>query len=232
MRREEWSVSAAVIGMLLIVLSAGAASDEGAATDSRSWLGADPGYGMRSWDELYPGLDLTSEQRRQLADIRAQTHRDVCAARDNLSVGPMERMRRIGEARRIGRERELAVLTPEQQEHMRQNPPARSPLFNWQNRPDRTQEMQGARNRAPRNSAGLVPGLNDLSDEQTNRIAAIRAETRRQVQQVQRDRTLTPQQRAARIQEIQRLGHDRVMEALTEAQRAQFQNWWTRQGNR
>ncbi|GEM_PF-1228350 len=205
-----------------IVIAAIVLGSTTAQASDRSWLGADPGYGMRSWEDLYPGLDLTPEQRRQLADIRAETHRQVCAARDDLSVGPRERMNRIREARRNGQERELAVLTPEQREHLRQNPPTPSRLYTWQDRATRAQSSAGPRAAAPRNNAGLVPGVTDLTDEQTNRIAAIRAETQRQVQAVQRDRTLTQQQRSTRIQEIQRQGHQRVLNELTPAQRQQF----------
>lgn len=211
------------LGMFsLFIAMAALGSVAGAQTQDRSWLGADPGYGMRSWEHLYPGLNLTPEQKRELADIRTETHRQVCAARDDLSVGPQGRVRRISEARRAGRERELAVLTEEQRQHMQKNPPPRSPLFNWQNRGERVQNPAGRRVPAPRNSAGLVPGVTDLSDEQTNRIAAIRQDTQRRVQEVQRNRALTPQQRSARIQQIQREGHDRVLSVLTPAQRRQF----------
>lgn len=226
MRRVLWPAGAVVVCAILLVLSRGAAADDRTAPNSGSWLGADPGYGMRSWGDFYPGLDLTPDQRRQLADIRADTRRRVCAARDDLRVEPAERMRRIGEARRIGSERELAVLTPEQREHLRRNPPAPSPLFRWQDRPPRAERAQTPRPPAPRNSAGLIPGVNDLSDEQTNRIAEIRGQTQRQVRALEADRTLKPQQRAACIEQIRREGHHRILAVLTDGQRAAFERHW------
>lgn len=70
-----------------------------------------------------------------------------------------------------------------------------------------------------------VPGV-QLSDAQQQRINQIRAETRREVQRLRTDSSLSMDDRDRQIKDVQARGHENVLNELTDQQRAQFDNWW------
>jgi len=75
---------------------------------------------------------------------------------------------------------------------------------------------------------GRVPGLsrNPLTSEQRDRIVAIRRQTQKQVREVRWDSSLTESQKAEKIAEMRRKGHDEATSVLSLTQQRELQGWW------
>ena len=91
-----------------IVIAAIVLGSTTAQASDRSWLGADPGYGMRSWEDLYPGLDLTPEQRERIDLILKESQERTRKIMEPVSPQIRDELQRV-------RAEFRAVLTPEQQ---------------------------------------------------------------------------------------------------------------------
>lgn len=85
-------------------------------------------------------------------------------------------------------------------------------------------DSQGRMRRGGRRQ-GDVPGV-QVTPEQTQQIAAIRQQTQDRVRNIRIDPNLTQQEKAERIAEARRQGHEEVLNALTPEQRQRFHEWW------
>lgn len=73
----------------------------------------------------------------------------------------------------------------------------------------------------------IVPGLpeSSLTGDQRQKIATIRQQTQAQVQSVRGNAALSSTEKAQKIAQARKAGHDKVMAVLTPEQRKQVQDW-------
>lgn len=173
-----------------------------------------------------PGAQLTSEQRQQTAEIREDTRLEVRRIQRDANLSRQERADRIRQAQIEGHERVMSILTPEQRRDFNER---------WMRRQGRVGPGArvgagpGVRGREPLGAdiGQGVPGV-QLTEDQKRRIAAIREDTRQEIQDIRRDPDLSQEQKAERITDVRREAHDRALDVLTREQRRDFQDWWDR----
>jgi len=123
--------AAAVLGL---VVAAGAAAAQG--------------RGMGT----VPGVRLTPQQRQRIAAMRQQTRYQVRSHRSRRDLSPQERERRIAQARRMGHQRVMSQLTPEQRARFHSRWQQRHGVAGYRGMPGRG---PGAR---PMQGRGPAPG--------------------------------------------------------------------------
>ena len=164
---------------------------------------------------------LSAEQQQRIANIRQQT--DVQQIRADRSLSAQDRSNRIQEAQVAGHAEVMNVLTDAQKQEFQ----------TWWN--DKSSRMgrgpgkaqKGAMTgRGPAN--GDVPGLinNPLTAEQRSRISVIRERMQNQISAIHGDTSLSAAQKREQISEIQREGHQAVLNVFTPAQRQEFDAHW------
>ncbi|MGQ9807168.1 MAG: hypothetical protein ACUVSM_11520 [Armatimonadota bacterium] len=197
---------------------------------------------------VVPGVQLTPEQERQVAQIRSETMRRVQEIRRNSSLTPEQMAAEIAKVRQEGHERVMNVLTPEQRQQFESRWPG-CRLFGgagWQGAGSGAGLGRGpcgaglgrgagmgrgaGRGLGPGAAglgagfgmSGLVPGV-QLTAEQQERIRQIRQDGAREAAAVMADPNLTAQEKSRRVQEIRAQTHEQVMSVLTPEQRRQFE---------
>ncbi len=235
-----WIVFA--LAALVIAVAAGP-------TDAQGWRGgAGRGAGGSALSAgAVPGVQLTPEQERQVAEIRSQTMQKVQAVRWDSSLSAEEKAAEIARIRQEGHERVLSILTPEQRQQFESRWPGgrvfdgtvpqgpglgRGPCGAGLGPgagagrgagPGRGRGFVGGGGfGAGAGMSGLVPGV-QLSAGQQERIRQIRQDGAREAAAVMADPGLNAQQKAQMVQQIRQRTHERVMQELTPQQRQQFQ---------
>lgn len=167
-----------------------------------------------------PGVQTTAEQRQRIASIRRQYDQEILRVQSDTSLTQYERSQMITELEEQRHRQVLNELTPSQRMQFEQWWAARTNGI-----PVPIGAGPGVGTARMQVSLGHVPGV-ETSIEQRQRIALIRQQTIQQVQDVENDPNLTPQQKQDRIAEIQRDGHEQIMNVLTPEQRDDFNQWW------
>lgn len=190
-------------------------------------MGRGPGQSMGAGTWIVPGLptsSLTGDQRQKIASIRRQTQAQVQGVRADSALSDQEKAQKIAQARKTGHDKVMAVLTQEQRKQVEDWIKSRPSVgmgmrrgmglgnMGWSNDPG---SMCGKQ-------AWSVPGIADSSftAQQRQKIAAIRQQTRTQVQAIRNDSKLTEQEKSKQIDEARKVGHDKVMDVLTDKQKS------------
>ncbi len=194
---------------------------------------------------VVPGVQLTPEQERQVAEIRSETMRRVQELRWS-GGSPEEIAAEIARVRQEGHERVMNVLSPEQRRQFETRWPNWQPAggAGWRGAgpgfgrgpcgsglgwgagtgrgAGRGIGAGAAGYRAGFGMAGLVPGV-QLTAEQQERVRLIRQEGAREAATVMADQNLPAEEKARLLSEIRTRTHERVMSVLTPDQRRQFE---------
>lgn len=152
-------------------------------------------------------LNLTEEQKAQITPVLQDQLQQERAIRQNKSLTPQQRIGQLRQLRDSSRAQVEALLTPEQVAKM-------------------------PRPGAPRAMARMAQRLN-LTADQKSKIRPLFADQHKQVQAVQSDAALTPQQRQEKVREIRKATQQQVMAVLTpeqQQQMKQMRRWRQRNG--
>ncbi|BCW97950.1 MAG: hypothetical protein KatS3mg024_0777 [Armatimonadota bacterium] len=225
--------------ILMVFAAAAMVASLALQADAQGWRGGAGRGGGRGAAAigLVPGVQLTPEQERQVAQIRSETMQRVQQIRWDSSLTPEQIAAEIAKVRQEGHERVMNVLTPEQRQQFQSRWPGAAPGVGLGRGPCGAGLGRGAgmgrgagRGIGPGAAwlgagygmSGLVPGV-QLTAEQQERIRQIRQDGARQVAAVMADPNLTAQERALRVQEIRTQTHEQVMSVFTPEQRRQFE---------
>jgi Spy/CpxP family protein refolding chaperone len=222
------AIAAAVV--IAALVSAGV---DAQAQGWRGGAGRGPGGGAATG--IVPGVQLTPEQEKQVAEIRSETMKQVQQIRWDSALTPEEKAAEIERVRQEGHERVMSVLTPEQRQQFETRwPGCRFYGGRWGQGAGPLPGYGAGRGRGARpggygggyygggyGMAGLVPGV-QLTQEQQERIRQIRADGAREASAIMGDPKLPAQEKTRRVQQIRERTHERVMGVLTPEQQRQF----------
>ncbi len=148
--------------------------------------------------------NLTPEQRAQLKSIHQSTRTQLEALRNDQSLTPEQRQARARSIGEATRQQVLGILTPEQQEMMK----------------NRRGEGFG---RGPGKSRGEGAGMG-LSADQKAQLKITHESTRTQVNSVRNDSSLTPEQKAQQLKSIRENSRQQLSGILSAQQLDQLRS--------
>lgn len=164
------------------------------------------GYGMQRHGQacakMGKSLNLTDDQKARIKSIHETTQQQVQAVRQDKSLTDAQKQNKIKEIRLTTKEQIKAVLTPAQQQKLKETR-------------TKMQERRGNR--------GDMAGLN-LTDQQKAQIKSIREDARQQVQAIQNDSSLAKEQKMAKVKEIRKATIEQIKSILTPEQREKIGN--------
>lgn len=164
---------------------------------------ANPQSGRRQQPgPIFPGIDLTDEQKATLQTIRQSEREQIEAIRNNSSLSQEEKRAQIEAIHQATREQSLGVLTPEQQQTIA----------------NRRANGDGP---GPGGRGGGIPGL---TDEQRASLGTIRQSEREQIEAVRNDQTLSQEEKRARIESIRQESRQQSQGVLTPEQQEAIKN--------
>jgi Spy/CpxP family protein refolding chaperone len=146
-------------------------------------------------------LNLTDQQKTQIQGFTQAGRQQAQSIQQDTSLTPEQKRDKFRQLRAATRQQVLSVLTPEQQEQMKQL---------------RSQYAGMGRGRGP------LAQLN-LTDDQRAKIQPILQSSRQQAQAVRNDSTLTPEQKKAKMRDIRQDAMTQMNSLLTPEQQQQWQ---------
>lgn len=152
-------------------------------------------------------LNLTPEQKQQILLIREQLHKDIAEIINNTQPGEARRAA-ISAKAEAAINAVLSVLNAEQREKVLRLAIAQRFL------------------KAPNNKPGIGRGLGFwdlLTPAQREQINAVLQTAKREIMQVRRDATLSPEVKQQRIAAIKKVAYDKILAILTPEQKTQMQ---------
>ena len=145
-----------------------------------------------------PDLNLSADQKAQLKSIRQNQRDQIMSLRDDKNLSQEQRMAKVRAIREGTRQQVLGVLTPQQQEIIKN-----------------ARGEGRKRGRGPGRSGDRAL---DLSAEQRAQLRSIHQSTMAQVKAVRNDSTLTQEQKSAKLQEIRQSTRQQMSGFLTTEQ--------------
>jgi Spy/CpxP family protein refolding chaperone len=146
-------------------------------------------------------LDLTPDQQAKIKEIREATKAQREAVEKDTTLTTEAKQAKLKEIRKSTEEQIRAVLTPEQQQKLRETngkPPVQAP-------------------RAPELGSRIMEKLT-LTEDQKAKIMVLREATKTQIEAVQKDDSLTPEAKQARLKEIRVSAEKQLYALLTPEQ--------------
>jgi Spy/CpxP family protein refolding chaperone len=167
-------------------------------------------------DAMAQQLNLNDQQKTQIQGIFQTQRQQAQAIRQDTSLTPEQKQEKLKALRASTHQQVEGVLTPEQQQQMKQL---------------RAQHegMGKGMGRGAANGMGPLSRLN-LTPDQRAKIEPIMKSTREQAQAVRNDTSLTPEQKQAKMREIHQGAMTQVNSLLTPEQQQQMQNWRQHRG--
>jgi Spy/CpxP family protein refolding chaperone len=153
------------------------------------------------FERMAQQLNLTDQQKTQIQGFTQAGRQQAQSIKQDTSLTPEQKRDKFRQLRASTRQQVLGVLTPEQQEQMKQL---------------RSRHAGMGRGKGP------LARLN-LTDDQRAQIQPILQSSRQQAQAVRNDTTLTPEQKHAKIRAIHQDTMTQMNSLLTPEQQQQWQ---------
>jgi Spy/CpxP family protein refolding chaperone len=171
-------------------------------------------------------VGLTDDQRAKMKSIHESTRDQMRALRNDQSLTPEQRHEKARSIREATRQQVLGVLTPQQQELVKNRMERRGELG----------ERQG--NRGP--GRGFEKGFGrgqgrdalGLSAEQRTQLNSIHENTRNQVSAIRNDTTLSAEQKVEKIRSLHQSTRQQVSTILTPEQQQRIREHRGPEGGR
>lgn len=166
--------------------------------------GGKRGMYARGGARMFQGLNLSEDQRAKVQTILQGERSQIQALRSNTSLSEEQKKQQARELRQANHQQLLAVLTPEQQEKMKQ--------------------FHGQRmgRHAAFNAGRRFQALN-LTDQQKSQLKPVFESSRQQMQALRSDSSLTPELRREKMQQIRQNQMAQMKSILTPEQQQQMQ---------
>ena len=201
-------ISIALLSMFLAAAMASqtapAPSDNAAAAPQKMMPRHHGGF-----ERMAQQLNLTDQQKTQIQGFTQAGRQQALSIKQDTSLTPAQKRDKFRELRASTHQQVLGVLTPDQQQQMKQ---MRS----------RHAGMGRGKGAGMGRGMGLMARLN-LTDDQRAKIQPILQSSRQQAQAVRNDATLTPEQKQAKIRDIHRGTMTQMNSLLTPEQQQQWQ---------
>lgn len=148
-------------------------------------------------------INLTAEQKAQFKTIHQSIREQLMALRNDQTLSPEQRQAKARSIREGAHQQILGILTPQQQELMKNN---------RRERRERGFGREDGRGGADRAALGLTA-------DQKSQLKSIHQSTREQVNGIRNDSTLTSEQKAEKIRSLHQGVRQQVSGILTPEQR-------------
>jgi periplasmic protein CpxP/Spy len=163
-----------------------------------------PRRGPRAEFDL-PNLNLTDAQKAQIESIRKTEREQVMAIRGDSTLSQDQKREKIRSIFESSHQQVFNVLTPQQQETLK----------------NERHERSGPRGEGRR---GGDPFANlGLTDQQKAQLKSIHESARQQVESIRNDSTLTADQKEAKLRSLHQSTEQQVSSVLTPEQREKLQ---------
>jgi Spy/CpxP family protein refolding chaperone len=160
---------------------------------------------QRGFDRLAQQLNLNDQQKTQVQSFMQNQHQQAQAIRQDTSLTPEQKRDKLQQLRQSNHQQMMGILTPEQQQKFQQ---LRS-------------EHKGRGRGTMGGGMGPMSRLN-LTPDQKSKLDPIFQASRQQFEAVRNDTSLTPEQKQAKIREIQQGTQSQVNSILTPEQQQQW----------
>jgi protein CpxP len=166
------------------------------------------------FERMAQQLNLTDQQKTQIQGFKRAGRQQAQSIKQDTSLTPEQKRDKFQQLRASTHQQVLGVLTPEQQQQMKQL---------------RSQHAgMGGRGMDRGKGAGMGRGMGplahlNLTDDQRDKIQPILQSSRQQAQAVRNDTTLTPEQKHAKIRDIHQGTMTQMNSLLTPEQQQQWQ---------
>ena len=161
------------------------------------------------FERMAQQLNLTDQQKTQIQGFTQAGRQQAQSIQQDTTLTPEQKRDKFRQLRASTHQQILGVLTPEQQQQMKQL---------------RSQHagMGGGKGAGMGRGMGPLAHLN-LTDDQRAKIQPILQSSRQQAQAVRNDTTLTPEQKQAKIRDIHQGTMTQMNSLLTPEQQQQWQ---------
>jgi Spy/CpxP family protein refolding chaperone len=161
-------------------------------------------------------LNLTEQQKTQIQGFTQAGRQQAQSIQQDASLTPEQKRDKFRQLRASTHQQVLGVLTPEQQQQMKQL---------------RSEHAGMGRGKGAGMGRGMGPLARlNLTDDQRAKIQPILQSSRQQAQAVRNDATLTPEQKQAKIRDIHQGTMTQMNSLLTPEQQQQWQEMRQRRG--
>jgi Spy/CpxP family protein refolding chaperone len=153
------------------------------------------------FERMAQQLNLTDQQKTQIQGFTQAGRQQALSIKQDTTLTPEQKRDKLRELRASTHQQVLGVLTPEQQQQMKQL---------------RSQHAGMGRGMGPM-------AMLNLTEDQRAKIQPILESSRQQAQAVRNDATLTPEQKHAKMREIHQGAMTQMNSLLTPEQQQQWQ---------
>ena len=201
-------ISIALLSMFLAAAMAAqtapAPSDNTAAVPHKMMSRHNGGF-----ERMAQQLNLTDQQKTQIQGFTQAGRQQALSIKQDTSLTPEQKRDKFRELHASTHQQILGVLTPEQQQQMKQL---------------RSQHAGMSRGKGAGMGHGMGPMAKlNLTDEQRAKIQPILQSSREQAHAVRNDTTLTPEQKQAKMRDIHQVTMTQMNSLLTPEQQQQWQ---------
>jgi Spy/CpxP family protein refolding chaperone len=201
-------ISIALLTLFLAVAMAAqtapAPSDNTAAVPAKTMSRHNGGF-----ERMAQQLNLTDQQKTQIQGFTQAGRQQAMSIKQDTSLTPEQKRDKFRELRASTHQQVLGVLTPDQQQQMKQL---------------RSEHAGMGRGKGAGMGHGMGPMAKlNLTDEQRAKIQPILQASRQQAHAVRNDTTLTPQQKHAKMRDIHQDTMIQMNSLLTPEQQQQWQ---------
>lgn len=194
-------------GVLAFVLFAGAAQ----AQDSSR-------HNHKGPNPMATQLNLTADQQARLKSLREQQRTELQAIRSNTSLSAEQQKAQAGELRKKYRAQTEAIFTPDQKAQMEK---MRS---EWKAKGKEARKGAKGDHRKGGFKKGKFGQDLGLSQEQKDRMASLRQESRKQFDAIRNDKSLSDEQKKAKLADLRKQQHESMKSILTPEQQQKLQS--------
>jgi Spy/CpxP family protein refolding chaperone len=163
--------------------------------------------GLRGFDGMAQQLNLSDQQKTQFQSLMQNQRQQAQALRNDASLTPEQKRDKLKQLRQSNHQQMMGILTPEQQQKLQQF---------------RSEHKGMGPGKMGPGGMGPMARLN-LTPDQKSKLDPIFQSSRQQFQAVRNDTSLTPEQKQAKIREIQQGTHSQIQSILTPEQQQQWQ---------
>lgn len=200
MNRQILYLTNAALGMTLLMSSVAFATPQSAPAAMPT--ATQPSTTSAPQAEAKPSAQLSVEQRRKLRDIKKQAHEQAASIRHDAKLSEAQKKEKLAQLRASTREQCKSVLTAEQQKNLTER------HHGWRRASMRHEGMEGRMN---------------LTAEQKDKLAALRASTRQQRESTLNNQSLTAEQKLTELAKIRASAHQQMESILTPEQMLQME---------
>ena len=161
------------------------------------------------FERMAQQLNLTDQQKTQIQGFTQAGRQQALSIKQDTTLTPEQKRDKFRELRASTHQQVLGVLTPDQQQQMKQL---------------RSRHAGMGRGKGAGMGRGMGPLAHlNLTDDQRAKIQPILQSSRQQAQAVRNDTTLTPEQKQAKMRDIHQGAMTQMNSLLTPEQQQQWQ---------